>query len=88
MIQNTDISVLNLDDRSVFVAFVIKSLEGERVYGQQTLATCTFLRSHIRRGIVNMFLVIVKVQGVKRICALATGKLVYTFTRNIFAHTY
>ena len=54
--------------RSVFVAAVSRILEGERDYGDQTLATPTLQRSHILRGVVNMVLVTVKVQGTKRIC--------------------
>ena len=65
IIQKTDTIVLIYDSRSVFVVVVIKHLEGERDYGQQALATCTFLRSHFRRGVVHMILVHVEVQGVK-----------------------
>ena len=68
MIQKTDISVLCFDDRWVFVIVVMnkkQNLEEERDYGQRALATYTFLRSHFRRGDVNMVLGSVKVQGVK-----------------------
>ena len=36
------IKVLNFDCRSVFVVVVITNLEGDRDYGQQTLATLRF----------------------------------------------
>ena len=64
MIQKPDISVLILDSRSVFVAAALTNPERERNYGQQTLATCTVLRSHLRRGVVNMVLVRVSVKYV------------------------
>ena len=35
-------------------------LKGERDYGEQTLATPKFQRSHVRRGVVNMILMMVK----------------------------
>ena len=57
------------DFRSVFVVVVIKQLKGKRDYGQQTLATCIFLRSHVRREAVNIVIVCVcvcvKLPGVK-----------------------
>ena len=62
MIQKTDISVLNVDSRSLSYVVVIQNLEGERDYGQLTLATCTFLKQHIRRGVVTMVVVFVAVQ--------------------------
>ena len=55
--------LLIVDYRSQIV--VIKNLEGERDAGQQPLATCTFLRSHLRRGVVHLVLVRVKVQRAK-----------------------
>ena len=66
MILKADISVLMFDDCSVFVVVVIKNRERERDDGQRTLATCTFLKSQFRCGVVNMLLVHVRVQGVKR----------------------
>ena len=65
VMPKTDISVFIVYSRLVFVIAVSKIIEGERGYGQQTLATFTFLRSHFRRGVVNMALMNVKVQGVK-----------------------
>ena len=40
-------------------------LEGERDYGDQTLATPTLQRAHVFRGVVHVVLVSVKVQCVK-----------------------
>ena len=87
MIQKTDISVFIFDPRSVFVLVVIKQLEGERDYGQQTVATFTFVRLHFCRGVVHMAVVRVKVQGVKRMCFINDRTIVYTCTRSIFAQT-
>ena len=61
MIQKTNIRVLNLDSRLVFVKTVSTSLEGERDYGEQTLATPKRQRSHVLRGVVHMVLVKVEV---------------------------
>ena len=67
----------------------MKNLEGERDHGRQTLATCTFLRSHVRRGVVKMVLVNVKMQGVKsRLYSTDTSKCVfdvYVHQSHIFA---
>ena len=65
MIQKIDIRVLIFDSRLVFVVAASTILEGERDYGEQTLATPTLQRSHVLRGVVHMVLVKVKVQGVK-----------------------
>ena len=70
-----------------FLIVVIKNLEGERDYGQQTLATRTFLRSQLRRGVVNMVVVNAKVQVVKRMCLSKSLKSCVYVTRNRFAHT-
>ena len=40
-------------------------LEGERNFSEQTLSTPTLQRSHFLRGVVNVFFVCVKAQGVK-----------------------
>ena len=75
MMQNTDISELVFNSRSVFVV-VGTILEGERDYGEQTLATPTLQRLHFLRGVANMILVSVKVQGVKStFCWLKTQQL-------------
>ena len=63
--QNINISELVFDSRSVFVIAVSTVLEGERDYGKQTLATPILQILHVLRGVVNMVLVIVNVQGVK-----------------------
>ena len=88
MIQKTAISVLNFNDRSVFVGVVIKNLEGERNYGQEALATCTFLRSHFCRAVAYCCLVGVNEQGVKSMVVLQKAETVIrTYTRGRFAHT-
>ena len=66
----------------MFVIVVIQNLEGERDYGQQTLATCAFLRSQFCHGVVHMVLVRVKVPGVKRRFLATLRKVVYTITRS------
>ena len=48
----------------MFVVAVSAILEGERGYHEQTLATPILQTLHVLRGVVNMFLVNVKVQGV------------------------
>ena len=89
MIQNTDIRMLNFDSRLVSVVVVIKNSKGERYSGQQTLATCTCLRSCFRRGVVVMVLVAVKVEGVTRmfLCLAKVRNVLYTVTRSVFAQT-
>ena len=86
MIQKTYISVLYFDSRSVFVAVVIKNLEGERDYGQQTLATWTFQRSHFRRGVVHWVLVFVKVQGVNNCVCRSVKRCLYFCQKHTCAH--
>ena len=58
-----------------------ENLEGERDYGQQTLATCTFLSSQFRRGVVHMVLVRVKVQGVKSMCFQQKSEKLFMWLR-------
>ena len=72
MIQKTDISVLRFDSRWVFVGRRHQNIEGEQDYGNNTLATGTFLKSHLSREVVNIVLVIVKGQGVKLCVVLQT----------------
>ena len=74
MIQKTTISQFHFNSRSVFVVAVSAILEGERDYSEQPLATPTLSRSHFLRGVVNMVLVSVKVQGVKDKCFSARQK--------------
>ena len=82
MIQKIDISALMFASRSVLVVVGIKYLKGERDDGQQTLVTCTCLRWHVRRGVVNIVVVNDKVLDVKSMflfaCLLKPGKM---FTR-------
>ena len=49
----------------MFVVFIVTKREGEQDYGEQTLASPTFQRSHFRIGVVHTVLVSVKVQGAK-----------------------
>ena len=49
----------------MFVTAVIRNLEGERDYGEHTLATPTLQRLHVLCGRVNIVLARVKVQGAK-----------------------
>ena len=63
MMQNTNISELVFNYRSVFVVAVSRILKGD--FGAQTLATLILQILHVFRGVVNMVLVSVKVQGVK-----------------------
>ena len=86
MIQKTSTCVLVFDYRSVFVVVVITTLEGERDYGEQTLATPTFQRSHVFRGVVNMVFVNVKMQCVKSVFLVKSRKVVYTIARTTFVH--
>ena len=65
MIRNIHRSQYILNYRLVFVICASEILEGERDYNEQTLATPTFQRMHFLRGVVNMVLVIVKVQCVE-----------------------
>ena len=60
--HNRSQSILN--DRLAFVIGASAILEGERDYSEQTLATPTLLRMHFLRGVVNVVLVVVKVQCV------------------------
>ena len=64
VIQQTNISQFIFNDRSVFVVAASALREGERDYSEQTLATPTLQISHFLRGVVNLVLVRVKVQGV------------------------
>ena len=66
MIRNMNISQLILNYRSVFVAAASAILEGEQDYSEQTFATPTLQRSHFLHGVVNLILVRVKAQCVKR----------------------
>ena len=50
------------------IAAASRILEGERYYGEQTLATRTLQRLQFLRGVVNMVIVCVKVQGAKSNC--------------------
>ena len=61
MMQTTSISELVFYSRSVFVIATSRILEGERDYGEETLATPTLQRLHVLRGVVNMVVVSVKV---------------------------
>ena len=72
----------------MLVVVVIKHLEGERDYGQQTLATCTFVRSHFRRRVVHMALVYVNVEVVKRsfFCCKRQTRGLYVRDNRICAH--
>ena len=65
MIQQTSISEITFNSRSVFVIAVGRILEGERDYREQTVATLTFQRLHVLRGVVIMVLVSVKLQVVE-----------------------
>ena len=89
MIQHFGISEFVLDYRSVFVVAVSIIFEGERYYGEQTLATPTLQRLRFVHGLVNVVLVCVQVQGAKRtFCFPAKDRqVVNTFTRNILTHT-
>ena len=87
MKQKTHISVLIFDYRSVFVVVVSNNLEGDQDYGQQALATCTFMRSHVRRGVASMVLMHVKAQGAKSVLLAKVPNDVSMFTRSIIAHT-
>ena len=90
MIQKTDISVLVFDSHLVFVIVVINKINGERDYSQQSLATCTVLRSCFRRGVVHIVLMFVKVQGVTSICLFCLFKIqkscLYGRQKQICAH--
>ena len=65
MMRKTSVSEFIFYYRSVFVLAVGRILEGERDCGEQALSTPTLQRSHILRGVVNVFFVCVKAQGVK-----------------------
>ena len=72
--------------RSVFVVAVSTILEGERDYGEQTLATPIFQILHFLRGVVNFVLVNVEVQGVKSMCFSERQKSgLYIHQKHIFA---
>ena len=60
--QNTSISYLIDNFRSVFLVSARTILEGERDYGEQALATPTLQRLYVLHGVVNVALVRVKVQ--------------------------
>ena len=62
-------------------------LEGERDYGDQTLATPTLQRVHVFRGVVYVVLVSVKLQWVKSEFLVKSRTVVYPITRIAFAHT-
>ena len=87
MIQKTDISVLNFDSCTVFVEAVGTIREGERDYGEQTLATPTLQRSHFLRGVVHMVLVKAIVQGVKsKLFSINVKSCSYVHQNHICAH--
>ena len=86
MIPKTRISEVHFNYHSVFVLAVSTILEGERDYGEQTLATLTLQRSRVLRGVVNVVLVRVKVQGVKSELCCERQKRVLYIMRSIFAH--
>ena len=70
-----------LNSRLVFVIGASAILEGERDYSEQTLATPTLQRSHFLRGVVNMVLIIVKMQCVNVRFVVKSRNVVYTITR-------
>ena len=72
--------------RSVFEVAVSTILEGERDYDEQTLATPMFQILYVLRGVANIVLVNVKVQGVKRELLRERRKVINTYTRSLFAH--
>ena len=57
-----------MDKPMIFVVAVSTILKGERDYGEQTSATLIVQILHFLRGVVNVVLVRVKVQGVKSMC--------------------
>ena len=65
LIQHISISEQIFNSRSVFIVAARRILDGERDYGEQTLATPTLRRLHFLRGVVHICLVSVKVHGVK-----------------------
>ena len=65
LIQHIRLNLFLLNSHSVFVVAVNAILEEERDNGEQTLSTPTLQRSHFLRGVVNVFFVCVKAQGVK-----------------------
>ena len=71
----------------MFVKAVSTIREGERDYGEQTLATPTLQRSHVLRGVVHMFLVQVKVQCVKSmILSINQTSCLHDHQKHICAH--
>ena len=72
----------------MFIVAARRFLEGERDYGEQALATPTLQRLHVLRGVVHLVLVVVQVQGVKRMFFFVKiRQAVYTITKSIIAHT-
>ena len=67
MMQRISISEFVFNYRSVFVVAASTILEGEQDYDEQELATPMFQILCLLRGVVNMVLVSVKVQGVKSV---------------------
>ena len=72
---------------SVFVVAVITLLEGDRDYDEQTLASPMFQILSFLRGVVNIVLVSFKKRKVRKYSLFAKDrKVVYTYTRSLFAH--
>ena len=68
MMQNTNMSKYMFGfSHGVCCSHHQTDLEGERDYGQQRFATCTFLRSCFRRGVAHIVQVVVEIQGVRRL---------------------
>ena len=65
MMEHISISEFIFNSRFVFVIAAGRIPQGERDYSEHTLATPTLQRSHCLRGVVNMVLVRVKVDGAK-----------------------
>ena len=86
MIRNMNRRQSILSLRLVFVVGASSILEGERDYSEQTLATPTLQRMYFLRGVVNMILVRVEVQGMEVRLLVKSRKDVYAITRITFAH--